>query len=53
MRAQGVHKVELAQRLHWHISQVERLLDLNQTSLFEQFEQAAASLGKRVELHIV
>ncbi len=44
---------ELAQRLHWHIPQVDRLLDLGQTSLFEQIEQAAASLGKRVELHIV
>jgi antitoxin HicB len=53
MRAQGVHKAELAQRLHWHIPQVDRLFDLAQTSLFEQIEQAAASLGKRVELHIV
>ncbi|RKZ39031.1 MAG: type II toxin-antitoxin system HicB family antitoxin [Gammaproteobacteria bacterium] len=53
MRAQGVHKAELAQRLHWHIPQVDRLLDLGQTSLFEQIEQAAVSLGKRVELHIV
>jgi antitoxin HicB len=53
MRAQGVHKAELAQRLHWHIPQVDRLLDLSQTSLFEQIEQAAVSLGKRIELHLV
>ncbi len=53
MRAQNVHKAELAQRLRWHIPQVDQLLDLGRTSLFEQIEQAAASLGKRVELHIV
>ena len=53
MRAQGVHKAELAQRLHWHIPQVDRLLDLGKPPLFEQIEQAAASLGKRVELHLV
>lgn len=53
MIAQGVQKAELAQRLHWHIPQVDRLLDLGHTSLFEQIEQAAASLGKRVELHLV
>jgi antitoxin HicB len=53
MRAQGVPKAELAQRLHWLMPQVDRLLDLSQTSLFEQIEQAAASLGKHVELHIV
>jgi antitoxin HicB len=53
MRAQGIHKVELAQRLRWQIRQVDRLLDLGHTSLFEQIEQAATSLGKRIELHIV
>ena len=53
MRAQGVHKEELAQRLRCPIRQVERLLDLGQNSLFEQIEQAATSLGKRIELHIV
>ena len=53
MKAQGVHKAELAQRLHWLMPQVDQLLDLSQTALFEQIEQAAASLGKRIELHIV
>ncbi|HID99305.1 MAG TPA: type II toxin-antitoxin system HicB family antitoxin [Thiotrichaceae bacterium] len=53
MRAQGVQKAELAQRLHWHKAQIDRLFDLGQSALFEHIEQAAASLGKRVELHIV
>ncbi|TGO02240.1 transcriptional regulator [Candidatus Thiomargarita nelsonii] len=53
MREQGVRKVELARRLHWHLAQVDRLLDLGHATLFEQIEQAADSLGKRVELRIV
>lgn len=52
MRAQGVHKAELARRLHWHMPQVDRLLDLGHASKLSQIEQAAASLGKRVELRI-
>jgi len=52
MREQGVHKAELARRLHWHMPQVDRLLDLRHASRLAQIEQAAASLGKRVELRI-
>jgi len=53
MREQGVRKAELARRLHWHMPQVDRLLDLNHASKFSQIEQAAASLGKRVEVRVV
>jgi len=53
MREQEIPKVELAQRLHWHIPQVEQLLDLGYVSQLAQIEQVAASLGKRVELQIV
>jgi len=53
MREQGVRKAELAQRLHWHIPQVDMLLDLGHASLLAQIEQAAVSLGKRVQLRIV
>ncbi|MBI5136518.1 MAG: type II toxin-antitoxin system HicB family antitoxin [Nitrospirae bacterium] len=50
MRRQGVSKAELARRLHWHMPQVDRLLDLNHASRFTQLEQAAAALGQRVVL---
>ena len=53
MREQGVRKAELARRLHWHTPQVDRLLDLGHASKFSQIEQAAASLGKRVEVRVV
>jgi len=53
MREQKVPKMELAQRLHWHIPQVVQLFDLDYTSQLAQIEQVAASLGKRVELQIV
>ncbi len=53
MRAQGVIKAELARRLHWHVPQVDQLLDLSHASKLSQIEQAAASLGKRVEMSVV
>ncbi|CAN2039573.1 Antitoxin HicB 1 [Candidatus Magnetomoraceae bacterium gMMP-15] len=54
IRVQGVHKAELARRLHWYVPQVNRLLDLGHASTkLSQVEQAAASLGKRVELRVV
>ncbi len=52
MREQGVRKADLARRLHWHMPQVDRLLDLNHASRLSQIEQAAASLGKRVEVRV-
>ena len=52
MRQQGLRKADLARRLNWHMPQVDRLLDLNHASKLSQIEQAAASLGKRVELRI-
>lgn len=53
MRVQDVRKAELARRLHWHMPQVDRLLDLSYASKLSQVEQAAASLGKCVELSVV
>lgn len=53
MREQGVRKAELARRLHWHMPQVDRLLDLTHASKFSQVEQAAASLGKRIEVRVL
>ena len=52
MREQGLRKADLARRLHWHMPQVDRLLDLNHASRLSQIEQAAAALGKQVELRV-
>jgi len=47
MLAAGVRKADLARRLGWHKSQVDRLLDLRHGSMLDQIEQAFAVLGKR------
>jgi antitoxin HicB len=52
MRSQGVRKAELARRLHWHMPQVDRLLDLDHASRLDQIEQALAVLGKRLTVEI-
>jgi antitoxin HicB len=43
-----VGKAELARRLHWHLPQVDRLLDLGHASKVDQIEAAYAALGKRL-----
>jgi antitoxin HicB len=48
MREAGIGKAALAQRLHWRLPQVDRLLDLRHASRFEQIEAALAALGKRL-----
>ncbi|EAR21900.1 type II toxin-antitoxin system HicB family antitoxin [Nitrococcus mobilis] len=52
MRAQGVRKAELARRLHWHMPQVDRLIDLNHASRLDQIEAALAALGKRLDVTV-
>lgn len=52
MRAQGVRKADLARRLHWHMPQVDRLLDLNHASRLDQIEAALAALGKRLDITV-
>lgn len=52
MREQGLRKADLARKLHWHMPQVDRLLDLRHASRLSQIEQAAAALGKRVEIRV-
>ena len=53
MQEQGLRKADMARRLHWHMPQIDRLLDLGHASKFSQIEQAAASLGKRVQVRVV
>ncbi|MGA2268383.1 MAG: type II toxin-antitoxin system HicB family antitoxin [Bryobacteraceae bacterium] len=52
MRAGGVRKAELARRLGWHKSQVDRLLDLKHASRLDQIEQALGVLRKRLVIEI-
>lgn len=53
MLAQQVNKAELGRRLHWHLPQVDRVLDMRHASRLDQLEQALAAVGKRIELHVV
>ena len=52
MRRQGVGKAELARRLHCHLPQVDRLLELGHASRLDQMEAAFAALNKRISLEV-
>lgn len=53
MIEQKVNKAELGRRLHWHLPQVDRVLDVRHASRIDQIEHALAAVGKRVELNVV
>ncbi len=52
MRTQRIGKAELARRLHWHLPQVDRVLDVRHASRLDQMEQAMAAVGKRLTVQI-
>jgi antitoxin HicB len=52
MRSAGVRKAELARRLGWQKSQIDRLLDLDHASRLDQIEQALEVLGKRLAVEV-
>jgi antitoxin HicB len=52
MRVSHVGKAELARRLHCHLPQVDRLLDLGHASRLDQIEQAFLALGKRLSFSL-
>jgi antitoxin HicB len=52
MRAAGVGKAELARRLHCHLPQIDRLLNLNHASRLDQIEQALLAVGKRLTISV-
>ena len=52
LRSVGIRQGELARRLGWHKSQVERLLDLQHASRMDQIEAAFQALGKRLEVAV-
>ena len=50
MRDQGIGKAELARRLHWHLPQVDRVLDINHKSGLEQMDAALGAIGRRLQV---
>ena len=48
MRAGKIGKSELARRLHWHLPQVDRLLEMTHGSKLDQLEAAFNAIGKRL-----
>jgi antitoxin HicB len=53
MRSQGVRKAELARRIGWHKSQMDRLLDLTHDSRLDQVETALKGLHLRLAVQVV
>jgi antitoxin HicB len=52
MQQLRIGKAELARRLHWHLPQVDRLLDVRHASRLDQLEAGLGALGKRVTLSV-
>ncbi len=52
MRAKGVRKADLARRIGWQKSQVDRLLDLKHASRLDQIETALNALDKRLTIQV-
>jgi len=52
MRSGGVRKADLARRVGWHKSQMDRLLDLNHASRLDQIEAALKGLHKRLAVRV-
>lgn len=50
--ASGMSKLALAKKLGWHPPQVMRAFDLRHASKFEQLDQVAALLGKRLDVDL-
>lgn len=53
MRAGGIGKAELARRLHCHLPQIDRLLDLSHASKLEALEAALHAVGKEIDVCLV
>ena len=53
MREQGIGKAELARRLGWHISQVDKMLDLQHHSRLDHLDSALSAIGQRLQIGVV
>ena len=52
MRVRGIRKADLARRIGWQKSQVDRLLDLKHASRLDQIETALNALDKRLSIQV-
>jgi antitoxin HicB len=52
LRKMGIKKVELARRLNYAPSQVDRLLDIRHASKLAQIEAAFSALGKSISIEV-
>ena len=52
MRSMNVRKADLARRIGWQKSQVDRLLDLKHASRLDQIETALKALDKRLTIQV-
>ena len=52
MRSRGVRKADLARRIGWHKSQMDRLLDLTHASRLDQIETALKGLHLRLAVQV-
>ena len=52
MLAQGVRKAELARRMHLHMPQVDRLLNVRHATRLDTLEEAARALGKQLTISV-
>jgi antitoxin HicB len=52
MRLQGVRKADLARRIGWHKSQMDRLLDLKHASRLDRIETALKGLHLRLAVQV-
>ena len=53
MQQAQIGKAELGRRLGWHLPQIDRVLDLNHASKFDQIEAALQALGKKIEIRVL
>ena len=52
MREQGIGKAELARRLGWRLTQVDRVLDVEHRSRMDRMEAALGAIGKRLVVQV-
>ena len=53
LREQKIGKAELARRLGCHISQVDRMLDLQHHSRLDYLDAALSAIGQRLQIRVV
>ncbi len=52
MEESGVHKAELARKMHLHRQEIDRLFDFKQATSLSKLESAFAALGKQLKIEV-